>query len=86
MQVTVLLSTNIGFLAIQSIDNEAHSSYRSAAQVLSYISTMFSLASCLVYWILLRQHSPGAASTANHAVSAYYALPFTFESELSLVG
>lgn len=69
-QVTVLLSTNVGLLAIGSIDqpNNMMSTHRSVAQVASYVSTVLSLACYLICWILSRQHPPGSHPTAAAAV------------------
>ncbi|KAK7678133.1 hypothetical protein QCA50_018926 [Cerrena zonata] len=53
---TVLLSANVGFLAIQSIDMTGPD--RSVAQIGSYISTSFSLATYVIFQILARQHRP----------------------------
>lgn len=55
-QATVLLSANVGFLAIQSIDMTGPD--RSVAQIGSYISTSFSLATYVIFQILARQHRP----------------------------
>lgn len=53
-QATVLLSANVGFLAIQSIDTGT--SHRSAAQIASYISAILSLFIYVVCQILSVRH------------------------------
>ncbi|OCH89644.1 hypothetical protein OBBRIDRAFT_654780 [Obba rivulosa] len=57
---TVLLAVNVGFLAIQSVDqnapNNMSSPDRSVAQIASYCSTVFSLGSIVMCIILSRQH------------------------------
>ncbi|KAH9947518.1 hypothetical protein B0H21DRAFT_329202 [Amylocystis lapponica] len=63
---TVLLTANVGFLAIQSVDSST--SFRSAAQIASYISTLCSVGSLLLCTILSRQHRNNAHGTAAEAV------------------
>lgn len=72
-QVTVLLSTNVGLLAISSIDQPDGNipTHRSVAQIASYVSAVLSLACYLICWILSRQHPPGVQATAGDAVSGY---------------
>ncbi|KIP08962.1 hypothetical protein PHLGIDRAFT_355177 [Phlebiopsis gigantea 11061_1 CR5-6] len=67
--VTVLLSTNVGFLAISSVDNSAAGSQRSVSQIASYVSTVLSLGSYVMWWILSRQHPPDAQETAKEAAT-----------------
>ncbi|EKM58112.1 uncharacterized protein PHACADRAFT_252154 [Phanerochaete carnosa HHB-10118-sp] len=74
MQVTVLLSTNVGFLAISSIDAASKAPHRSVAQIASYASTILSLACYLICWTLSRQHPPGSNGTAEEAVSGAFVL------------
>lgn len=81
LQVTVLLSANVGFLAIQSVDTSAEGPHRSVAQIASYVSTLFSLGSYLIWWILSRQHPPGSQASAADAVSSIY--PTTIVCQLS---
>lgn len=81
LQVTVLLSANVGFLAIQSVDTSAEGPHRSVAQIASYVSTLFSLGSYLIWWILSRQHPPGSQASAADAVSSIY--PTTTICQLS---
>ncbi|GJE94010.1 hypothetical protein PsYK624_101780 [Phanerochaete sordida] len=60
---TVLLSANVAFLAIQSVDTAVPLPHRTPEQILSYISTVFSLASYLVCWILMQRHAPAIGSS-----------------------
>ncbi|KIJ53303.1 hypothetical protein M422DRAFT_242451 [Sphaerobolus stellatus SS14] len=54
---TVILATNVGFLAIPVVDNgNDHAVNRSAQQVLSYLSTITSIGSILVAQVLARYH------------------------------
>ena len=67
LQTTVILSANVGFLAIQSIDTDSRS--RSFAQILSYISSTLSLSNLFVTQILAREHRHGEQQHADNAVS-----------------
>ncbi|KAI0346505.1 hypothetical protein BDW22DRAFT_765350 [Trametopsis cervina] len=51
---TVILSANVGFLAIQSID--VNSPHRTAAQIASYISGVLALFNYIVCQVLARHH------------------------------
>ncbi|CAL1699536.1 unnamed protein product [Somion occarium] len=51
---TVLLSANVGFLAIQSLDISDPN--KSVNQITSYVSTLLSLATYIICQILTRQH------------------------------
>ncbi|KAH9922528.1 uncharacterized protein B0H18DRAFT_1184680, partial [Fomitopsis serialis] len=62
---TVLLTANVGLLAIQSIDTN-HSD-RSMAQIASYISTFLSLGNIILCTILSREHRLDAHMTAESA-------------------
>ncbi|KAF5359236.1 hypothetical protein D9756_003356 [Leucocoprinus leucothites] len=53
---TVILATNVAFLAIPSIDNGDHSDLRSAAQICSYLSIVFSVCSILLGQLFSRYH------------------------------
>ena len=53
----VLLSANVGLLAIQNVDNQQGSGYRSVAEIASYASIILSLASYLTGHILSLQRS-----------------------------
>ncbi|KAF8986595.1 hypothetical protein BDQ17DRAFT_1436195 [Cyathus striatus] len=53
---TVILATNVAFLAIPIIDDGNHSQSRSAAQILSYLSTISSTSSILWGQLLMRYH------------------------------
>ena len=52
----MLLSANVGFLAIQSVDERDPASDRSVSQIASYVSILFSLATYIICQILSRQH------------------------------
>ena len=69
LQATVLLSANVGFLAIQSIDNTPGSSTRSVAQIACYASSLFSLVDYVVVQVLMRRHRYHASHSAEKAVS-----------------
>lgn len=63
----MLLSANVGFLAIQSIDTGKPD--RSVAQIISYISAVLSLFVYIVCQILTRHHRHHANEQATSAVS-----------------
>ncbi|PCH35227.1 hypothetical protein WOLCODRAFT_166136 [Wolfiporia cocos MD-104 SS10] len=65
LPATVLLSANVGLLAVNSIDSEHRN--RSVAQVASYISTFFSLGNIILCTIFARQHRPRAHDSAELA-------------------
>lgn len=77
LQATVLLSANIGFLAIQSIDNDPGSTSRSFAQLASYVSAVLSLSIYLVVQILQRQHRQHPFESAERPVRIVLPRPFT---------
>ncbi|KAI0763111.1 hypothetical protein BD413DRAFT_616559 [Trametes elegans] len=62
----VILTANVGFLAIQSVDQGRTD--RSAGQIVSYISTLLSIGNILACTILARQHRPGAHLQADTAL------------------
>ncbi|KAJ3556809.1 hypothetical protein NM688_g1812 [Phlebia brevispora] len=64
---TVLLSANIGFLAIQSVDNVS-TNVRSLAQIASYVSALFSLAGYVVVQLLMRRHRLALYDTAERGL------------------
>ncbi|KAK7676790.1 hypothetical protein QCA50_020258 [Cerrena zonata] len=66
---TVLLSANVGFLAIQSID--IGDPDRSVSQIASYVSTLLSLTTYIVCQILARQHRAMAARADISGVARY---------------
>ncbi|EPS97095.1 hypothetical protein FOMPIDRAFT_1098563, partial [Fomitopsis schrenkii] len=66
----VLLTANVGLLAIQSVDTDKPD--RSLAQIASYISTFLSLGNIILCTILARQHRLDAHMTAD-AASNYLA-------------
>lgn len=63
----MLLSANVGFLAIQSLDNITSYS-RSIAQIASYASALLSLIDYVVVQILMRQHRHHLFDTAERGV------------------
>ncbi|PIL23468.1 hypothetical protein GSI_14779 [Ganoderma sinense ZZ0214-1] len=68
---TVILSANVGFLAIQSIDepNGSPTRDRSMGQTVSYMSTLFSISNILACTILAWQHRRSEHRYAEDAVS-----------------
>ncbi|KAH8101138.1 hypothetical protein BXZ70DRAFT_934615 [Cristinia sonorae] len=62
---TILLTTNVSLLAIQSLDTVAGTNTRSFVQIASYASTLLSLANYMACQILLRQHRRIVDSTAD---------------------
>ena len=68
-QTAVVLTANVGFLAIQSIDT-GHAN-RSAGQIMSYISLLLSLGSIFACIILGRQHRIADHRFADGGVSSY---------------
>ena len=71
-QAVVILAANVGFLAIQSIDqvdeNDNPVRDRSVGQIVSYISTIFSIGNILACTILARPHRPSMLHYAEDAV------------------
>ncbi|KAI0642653.1 hypothetical protein C8Q79DRAFT_1013325 [Trametes meyenii] len=66
---TVILTANVGFLAIQSVDQNGEANPdRSAAQIVSYISTLLSVGNIIACTVLARQHRP---TSYYHAEDAY---------------
>ncbi|TCD66563.1 hypothetical protein EIP91_001231 [Steccherinum ochraceum] len=63
---TVLLTANVGILAIQSVDT-GHDHSRSVAQVASYASIMLCLANYIICQVLLRQHRESVKNGAKYA-------------------
>lgn len=65
----MLLTANVGLLAIQSIDTNRPA--RSVAQIASYISTFLSLGNIIVCTILSRQHRSrnGADEAVSNSIS-----------------
>jgi len=63
---TVLLTTNVGFLAIQSVDN---STSRSVRQVTSYMSIVCSLASIVIGLIFLERSRPDRSNNVDKAAA-----------------
>ncbi|EKM58097.1 uncharacterized protein PHACADRAFT_182485 [Phanerochaete carnosa HHB-10118-sp] len=77
---TVLLSANVGFLAINSIDTTSPN--KSAAQISSYISSIFSLGIFIVAQILSRRH----LLFVNRQPQPRDMLQFTIAGESRLIG
>ncbi|KIP12129.1 hypothetical protein PHLGIDRAFT_369143 [Phlebiopsis gigantea 11061_1 CR5-6] len=68
--VTVLISADVGFLAIGSIDNASSQSHnRNAAQILTYISAVLSLFVFIVCQILMRHHRHHICEQADRALN-----------------
>ncbi|KAJ3567649.1 hypothetical protein NP233_g6226 [Leucocoprinus birnbaumii] len=57
LYATVLLTSNVSFLAIQSLDDLGTKGYRAPAQQASYISIMTSIGAMIIGFILIRQYS-----------------------------
>ena len=68
IQAAVLLTANVGLLAIQSVDTAKAD--RSLAQISSYISTFLNLGNIILCTILARQHRLDAHMTAQAAVGS----------------
>ncbi|CCM03277.1 uncharacterized protein FIBRA_05405 [Fibroporia radiculosa] len=66
---TVLLTANVGLLAIQSIDT-GHPA-RSVAQIASYISTYLSLGNILLCTVLSKQHRNGLRESVQEAAEYF---------------
>lgn len=64
----MLLSANIGFLAIQSVDSENSATARSVAQLASYTSGLLTLADLAIILILLSRHQRGVFDSAERGV------------------
>ncbi|KAI0090331.1 hypothetical protein BDY19DRAFT_992535 [Irpex rosettiformis] len=62
---TVILSANVGFLAIQSIDTDSPN--RSATQIVSYISSVLSFFNFITVQILSHQHRYSESFSATKA-------------------
>lgn len=68
-QATVLLSANVGFLAISSVDTNHNPHARGPAQIASYCSTLLCLGSYITGHVLSLQHSREARDGDTEAVS-----------------
>ncbi|KAM5530241.1 hypothetical protein V8D89_016093 [Ganoderma adspersum] len=67
---TIILSANVGFLAIQSIDqNGFESPDRTMGQIISYISTLLSLGNIVACTILSAQHRKSTHRYVENAVA-----------------
>jgi len=67
-QATVMLNANVAFLAIQSVDGSPDS-YRSPAQISSYLSVIANVGSIILGLLLMRQNRTKSRETADEAVS-----------------
>ena len=85
VQATVLLSANVGLLAIQSVDNQQGAANRSVAQIASYASVIMSLASYLIGHILSLQHSRELRDNDGNAVRTALSLGSSGQLELGLL-
>ena len=66
---TIILSANVGFLAIQSVDQTGVANPdRSMGQIISYISTLLSLGNIVACTILSAQHRKSTHRYAENAV------------------
>ena len=76
----MLLNGNVGFLAIQSVDNS--NGHSSGAQIASYLSIAASVGSILLGLLLLRQtknkimHNPKADDVVKLPFTPYHFLHF----------
>ncbi|KAJ7591053.1 hypothetical protein C8J56DRAFT_934551 [Mycena floridula] len=66
---TVLLTANVSFLAIQSVDAASENLSRSAAQISSYISVISSTGCIILGLLLIRQNRTKAKETACDAAT-----------------
>ncbi|EMD35446.1 hypothetical protein CERSUDRAFT_75041 [Gelatoporia subvermispora B] len=64
---TILLNANVAFLAIPSVDN-GELTKRSAAQIASYVSMIFSMGSMLQSLLLTRQYRANVRDSADKVV------------------
>lgn len=65
---TVLLSTNIGFLAIGSVDSSSADSSRSGAQIVTYCSVVCSIGSIIIGLVIFKQYRAKGADTPARAI------------------
>lgn len=81
----MLLSANVGFLSINTVDSFDTSAYnKSAAQIASYISAILSLSIYIVCQILTRHHRHHAHSHADWAVS-FHRECFVLHAERNII-
>ncbi|CDO70480.1 hypothetical protein BN946_scf184569.g23 [Trametes cinnabarina] len=67
---TVILGANVGFLAIQSVDQGGEMvPHRSAGQIISYISTLLTIGNIIACTVLARQHRPSLHRHAEDALN-----------------
>ncbi|KAF8960344.1 hypothetical protein BDZ97DRAFT_1922248 [Flammula alnicola] len=62
---TVMLTSNVGFLAIQSVDTHVNLNYRSPAQIASYLSVFADTGSIILGLLLMRQNRTKSRETAD---------------------
>ncbi|RXW24344.1 hypothetical protein EST38_g1543 [Candolleomyces aberdarensis] len=87
LYATVLLNSNVAFLAIQSVDAQGHHKRQSDSQRASYLSVITSLGSIIFGLLMLRQHRGVITSQliANRSTSDFglealaivFSLPYT---------
>jgi len=93
---TVLLATNVGFLAVPSIDNDKTVASRSPAQILSYLSVILSLSCMFLGQVLarynrvkgwdtldgdrIRKSLKNLINTSHEEFAIIYSLPYGFLS------
>ena len=77
-QATVLLSTSVSVLTINSIDNVGVNGFRSAVQITIYISIILSVGSISVGLALFQQYRASGADTPLRAVGSKSCLWFLF--------
>lgn len=65
---TVLLSTDIGFLAIGSVDSSSADSSRSGAQIVIYCSVICSIGSIIIGLVIFKQYRAKGADTPARAI------------------
>lgn len=71
----MILGVNVGFLAIQSVDDNGNPiPNRSMGQIVSYMSTLFSIGNILACTILAWQHRRSKHHLAADAVSVFHTL------------
>ncbi|TFK67230.1 hypothetical protein BDN72DRAFT_822647 [Pluteus cervinus] len=79
---TVLLNANVAFLAIQSVDTHADLSFRSPAQITSYLSIITSIGSIVLGLLLTRTMTHSSARKIDHPIlgletcAILYSLPY----------
>ena len=67
-QATVMLTSNVGYLAIQSVDIDMGAD-RSPGQIASYLSVVANIGSIILGLLLMRQNRTKRSETADEVVS-----------------